>query len=288
MWTISSGCGLSGQDLALAQGLAAEVLHVDGVALKIDWEFAAEGCAPLASSFCCRAGEQFAGYALLERDGTALEVTAAVAPAFRRQGIFWALLQAATDEARRRGATELLLVGYRNSASGTAAVQALGLPYVSSEYSMAAEADALPPLETGRVMLEKVTAADAEELVQMLTTTFGRDKYPVDMLAARLQKPNARYFFAAIDGTRIGQIGIIETEAGIYIRGVGLLLEYRRQGHGRELLAALLVRLLAEGHRQFALDVATENPAALSLYKACGFQETTIYDYYALSLAAGA
>ena len=67
-------------------------------------------------------------------------------------------------------------------------------------------------------------------------------------------------------------------------RGVGVLLEHRRRGYGRQLLAALLVQMRAEGHTRFLLDVATENPAALSLYKACGFRETAVYDCYDLSL----
>lgn len=281
-------CGLNGQDLALAQALAAEVLRVDGVTLKIDWEFAADGVSPLANNFCCRVGEQIIGYALLEGSGKELEVTAAVAPPFRRQGIFKALLHAAAEEARRREATELLGVSYRRSVSGTAAVQALGLPYMSSEYSMAAYADALPALDAGQVALETVTVAEAAALARMLTAAFEQDKYPVDALAARLGEPNARYFFAVAEGTRIGQIGIVETGPEVYIRGVGILPEYRRQGQGRRLLAALLLKMQAEGHTRFVLDVATKNPSALSVYKACGFRETTIYDYYNLFLAVGA
>ncbi len=287
-WTISAQPGLSEQDLAQAQELAAEVLRVDDVALKIDWEFVAEGTAPLENIFCCRAGEQIAGYALLEGSGGELEVTAAVAPAFRRQGVFKSLLGAVAEEARRRGATEMLGVSYRNSVSGTAAVQVLGLPYVSSEYSMEADAGSLPFLDAGPVTLETVPVADAAALAQMLTATLEGKHYSVDALAARLREPNVRYFFAEAGGIRIGQIGTVETESGVYIRGVGILPEYRRRGYGRRLLSALLVRLRAEGHTRFVLDVATENPSALSIYKACGFQETTVYDYYAISFAGRA
>lgn len=283
--TITAHGGLDTQTLQQAQSLAAEVLGADGIALKIDWEFAAEGAAPFWSSFCCYAGEQLVGYALLEREGPELEVTAAVAPAFRRQGILTKLLEAAAIEARRRGARELLGVGYRASASGTAAVSALGLPYAFSEYSMEADAAALPVLETGQVTLEAVAVTDAPALAQTLTATFEQDKYPVDALAERLQAPNARYFFAAVEGTCIGQIGVIDTGDSIYIRGVGILPEYRRQGYGRRLLAALLKQMLGEGHTRFVLDVATKNPSALSIYRACGFQQTSVYDYYTISLA---
>lgn len=271
---------LGQHELAQVQALAEEVLRVDGAALKLDWEFAQEGVPGQANSFCCRVGEQIVGYALLEGSGAELEVTAAVMPAFRRQGILMALLGAVKEEAQRRGATELLLVSYRNSVSGTAATQALGLLYTSSEYRMEADADALPVLETGRVTLETVEVADAAELAQMLTATFGREKYSVDAVAARLQETNARYFFARVKGTQIGQIGVVDTGESIYIRGVGVLSEYRHQGYGRQVLATVLQAMRDEGQTKFVLDVATENPAALSIYKACGFHETTVYDYY--------
>ena len=110
----------------------------------------------------------------------------------------------------------------------------------------------------------------------------------MNALEARLQEPTARYFFAMIDGIRIGQIGTVETEMEVYIRGVGILPTYRHRGHGHGLLAALLAKLQDEGHRQFVLDVATENPSALSVYEACGFRETTIYDYHTANLTDSA
>ena len=287
-WTITARSGLDTQTLGQAEALAAEVLRVDGISLKIDWEYAAELISGQAASFCCFAGTILAGYALLEETGASLEVTAAVAPAFRRQGIFKALLDASAAEARRRGATELLGVGYRNSAAGTAAAAALGLPSVFSEYRMEASADAMPMLPTGQMMLETVTAADAAALAQMITATSGREKFSAETLAARLGQPNARYFFGTVDGTRIGQIGTVETEMEVYIRGVGILPASRRRGYGRGLLAALMAKLQDEGHTQFVLDVATENPSALQIYEACGFRETTIYDYYAVNLTDSA
>ena len=283
-WTISAECGLSGQDLALAQNLAAEVLRVEGVALKIDWDFAAEGVPGKPGSFCCRVGEQIAGYALLEGIGDDLEVTAAVAPLFRRQGIFKGLLQAATAEAVRQGAKELLLVSYRNSISATAAVQALKLPYVFSEYRMETALAEMPVLDAGQIQLQRVDVAEVEVLVRMTAQIFGKQE-PLEKFLVRLAEPESRYFFAGAEGTRVGQIGVVDKGDGIYIRGVGILPEHRRRGLGRQLLAAVLTLLRAEGQTRFALDVATENPAALEIYRACGFREKTIYDYYNVYLS---
>ena len=269
------------QTLAQAQGLAAEILRVDSVALKIEWEAAADGMPNLASSFCCYGGNALAGYGFLEGYGE-LEWTAAVAPAFRRRGIFKALLQAATDEARRRRATELLGIVYR-SESGQAAVQALKLPYVFSEYRMETALADMPMLDAGQIQLQRVDVAEVEALVRMTAQIFGKQE-PLEKFLVRLAEPESRYFFAGAEGTRVGQIGVVDKGDGIYIRGVGILPEHRRRGLGRQLLAAVLTLLRAEGQTRFALDVATENPSALSIYKACGFRETTVYDYHDVSL----
>lgn len=70
----------------------------------------------------------------------------------------------------------------------------------------------------------------------------------------------------------------------LYIRGFGIVPERRRRGYGRHLLAATLQLMLSEGHRRFALDVATDNPQALSLYVACGFREKEAYAYHDVPL----
>ncbi|MGI4788493.1 MAG: GNAT family N-acetyltransferase [Janthinobacterium lividum] len=248
---------------------------MDGVELKIDWEFAAERTPNQVSNFCCRTNGKLIGYALLEGDGPALEVTAAVASQYRRQGIFTGLLRAVKEEAQRRKATSLLAVSYRASASGTAAMQALGLAYISSEYRMEAEEATMPVLPEGILRLVQVDASNAEILSQITALTFGRISAALDK---RLQQDGSRYFLAELDGAWIGQIGVVNSEGSIYIRGVGILPEYQRRGYGRQLLAATLKQMLLEKFTSFLLDVATDNPQALSLYYSCGFFETTIYD----------
>ncbi len=269
-------------ELRQVQTLADEVKRVDGVTLKLDWEAVAEGMPDINSSFCCYDRDTLAGYAFLEGRGE-LEWTAAVSPQFRRQGIFRRLLTAARAEAQRIHATEMLAINYRNSESGQAAVQALKLPYVFSEYRMEAALAEMPVLDAGQIQLQRVDVAEVEVLVRMTAQIFGKQE-PLEKFLVRLAEPESRYFFAGAEGTRVGQIGVVDKGDGIYIRGVGILPEHRRRGLGRQLLAAVLTLLRAEGQTRFALDVATENPAALSIYKACGFQETTVYDYHSVSL----
>lgn len=284
MADVVAECGLSAHDLAQVRALAHVVRRVDGVNLKLNWDLMARHVPNQASDFCCYENGQLVGYAPLDGEGRELEVTAAVVPSFRRRGIFRLLLGAAKQEAQRRGAERLLLVNYRASQSGRAAALALNLPYVFSEYHMEAEAASLPPLQSGQVQLVKVGEANLAALAQMMALNFSGERHSPQVLAEELQEADTRYFLAELDGVQIGQIGVVDEQDSIYVRAVGVIPKYRRRGYGRQLVAAILQAMLLEGHTRFALDVATDNVQALSLYKACGFREADVYDYYDVPL----
>ena len=100
-----------------------------------------------------------------------------------------------------------------------------------------------------------------------------------------MKSAGAGYFFAELEGERIGQIGFVEDGSLLYLRAFGIVPARRRRGYGRRLLATTLHQMLAEGRRRFALDVATDNKKALALYRSCGFRETDAYDYHDAALA---
>ena len=273
---------LSAADKAHVQELAEAVRLADGVDLKLDWDLM--GGAGQAIDFCGFVGDQLAGYAQIDGNDREVEVTGATFPEFRRHGVFRALLGAVREEISARGAKSLLLVSYRASQSGTAAAQALGFSYVSSEYRMEAEASGLPPLLAGQVQLVPVDSSNIAALARLTAQSFGGGGTSLESLTRRLQQEGVRYFLAEADGAQIGQIGVVDTGGSIYIRGVGILPEHRRRGYGRQLLAATVGQMLAEGETHFTLEVATDNPQALTLYQSCGFHETMVYDYYAVPL----
>lgn len=278
--------GLTPTELVPVRELADEVQQADGIALKLNWELMTTRRPDEASDFCFYESGRLVGYLPLDGEGEELEITAMVAPAFRRRGIFRRLLDLARQEARRHGAKRLLLVNYRTSVSGAATVAALQLPYAFSEYAMAADARTMPALTQGTMRLVTVGAAEVAELAAMMTQTFGSQRRSAAMLAEELRRPGVRYFIAEQEGQRIGHIGVIDVEGSdsLYLRGVGILPAWRHRGHGRALLAATLLTMRAEGYAHFSLDVATENANALSIYESCGFYTTNIYDYHEVPL----
>ena len=281
--------GLDPGDVTQVRVLADEVRRVDSVGLKLNWQARNPHVPHQVSDFCYYDGGHLVGYVPLDGDGDELEVTAAVLPSHRRQGVFRLLLDAARREAQRRKARRLLLVGYPSSQSGTAAVQALGLRYVFSEYRMEADADGLPLLDPGQVRLVQVDQSGVTELALLRALSFGDDTRSPEALLVELDAPGVRYFLAEQDGEHIGQIGVVDIGVvdigdGIYFRALGIVPERRQRGYGRQLLAATVQLMLKEGHKHFGLDVATDNARALTLYETCGFRATESYDYYDVAL----
>ncbi|MCW3099277.1 MAG: family N-acetyltransferase [Chthonomonadaceae bacterium] len=259
--------------------------RAENIRIKFNWSMMRERDGSYSSDFCFYENGQLVGYAPLDGFGTSFEVTAAVLPEYRNRGIFRNLYAAALKEARRCQAKELLLVSYPGSADGSAVVRHLGLPYKSSEYRMEATVETIPPLPESRLGLEPVDAINVAALSHLLTISFGDMDWNVPgTLLRELEKPDKRYFLAKWDNLVIGQIGVIAPDQNVYIQAVGIAPEWRKRGYGRRLLAATMRMLLAEGRTHFALDVATENRQALSLYQSVGFHETTAYDYYAVPL----
>ena len=277
--------GLEESDLAEIEALEEECNRAENIRIKFNWGMMRERDGSYGSDFCFYEQGRLVGYAPLDGFGGAFEVTAAVLPASRRQGVFRALFEAARHEARIREARELLLVSYPASEAGSAVVQRLALPYKNSEYRMEAAVDTIPPLAPNAVTLETVDAANVSELSQLLGVSFGDSRWnDPKMLLKELERANKRYFLAKLDSRTIGQIGVIVENRSVYIRAVGIVPEWRNQGYGRQLLATTVRQLLTEGNTQFALDVATDNRRALSLYQSCGFHETTAYDYSVVPL----
>jgi len=103
-----------------------------------------------------------------------------------------------------------------------------------------------------------------------------------------LAHPQHRYYVAVLENVGvIGKLDVSLAEQAGFIYGFGVLPEYRGRGYGRQLLAYTMQTLLALGKTQIALEVATANKNALSLYQSCGFRETGSYDYYRFSVPPG-
>lgn len=252
--------------------------------IKINWDLLRDRAGDTIGDLLFFQDGALVGYASLDGMSREFELTGVVHPDYRRQGIFRELYAAALDEARRRGAERVLLVCERASASGQAFVTTTGAPYQSSEYRMVRDALAGPPA-TGAIRLRQAGPEDLELLVELQARSFDETEQSARAFVRYdLDEAESRVYTAWLAGEPIGKIGVVVEDQGAYIRAFGVRPEHRGRGYGRQILSALIRTMLDEGRPSLVLDVATENRNALGLYQSCGFQETTVYDYFVVDV----
>ncbi|GAB4449882.1 MAG: GNAT family N-acetyltransferase [Anaerolineae bacterium] len=281
--------GLAAAQLEQIAELAEACNRAEGLAMKLNWGRLRHRPADELNDFLYYADGQLAGYlALYIFHSREAEVSAMVAPAARRQGIFTRLLTQARREVWRRGIPSLLFICERKSAGGQAAMRAAGAAYEFTEYRMDMPPQtAPPPIPASPVKLVPAGLNDIPTLAAMDETCFN---VPAEASAGQMQADAARKspknaWLARLNGETIGKIHVSPHPAETFITGLCILPAYRGQGHGSAILARMLADLRAQGHRHLALEVESKNDRALNIYRRCGFEVTTAYDYF--RLAAG-
>ena len=231
-----------------------------------------------------RAGELL-GLAALQAPDAALEALLLVHPAHRGRGIGRALLAALRAEGRARAIPGVLLTCDEAVPAGPAFSRAAGAVYRSSEYRMVwsgPEAGAPGPGEDGS--LERVTAATLPEFIRVQVAAFGHDEGRArEGFARSLARPGVALYLARLDGEAAGGVRTAVQDGEGWITALGVTPACRGRGLGRRLLLGAVAALRAAGAWPILLEVATDNPAALGLYHACGFRQISAYAYFHLA-----
>ncbi|WP_326514482.1 GNAT family N-acetyltransferase [Clostridium intestinale] len=272
---------------------------IDKVALKLELDY------KLASSnesskitnntneFMYFDGEKLIGYIGIGSFGgfnTPIEVNGMVHPDYRKQGVFKKLSELVIDEWKRRNSNNMFLLSDRTSKEGQEFIKNLGATYNHTEYEMYFRQEG--PSETSKglsnLTFRKANNEDAYELAKQDAIYFGEevpeenDKEKM-ILPEEEEKKGIRTYLAEKDNEIIGKIRLELTDkGGIY--GLGVLPKHRRKGYAREMLKFAVNTLLEDGAKEVMLQVDSENPNALNLYKSCGFVETSVMDYYEMKL----
>lgn len=276
---------LTAAELAAIHDLVAQCDAAEGIALKFNWDMMAERDGEHISDILAYQGDVLVGAAPIDSFGSFAEITLAVHPQHRRQGIGRELFRRARNACIEQTFSRVLLVSVNGAETGKDFIATLGLPYAFSEYRMELQGRPLDtPLPPG-FALRPATEADRPELERIFAEGFGGNlddaKHYVDMA---LHEDGSSADLATIDGAPIGQIGILVGDHGAYIRGVAVQTASRGYGYGRAMLAETVRRLLAEGHTNQTLDVETQNSNALGLYESCGFRQINGFHYYTVDL----
>ncbi|MNO74867.1 ribosomal-protein-alanine N-acetyltransferase [compost metagenome] len=272
---------------------------IDKVALKLELDY------KLASSnesskitnntneFMYFDGEKLIGYIGVGSFGgfnTPIEVNGMVHPDYRKQGVFKKLSELVIDEWKRRNSNNMFLLSDRTSKEGQEFIKNLGATYNHTEYEMyfRQEGSSEPSKGPSNLTFRKANNEDAYELAKQDAIYFGEevpeenDKEKL-ILPEEEEKKGIRTYLAEKDNEIIGKVRLELTDkGGIY--GLGVLPKHRRKGYAREMLKFAVNTLIEDGAKEVMLQVDSENPNALNLYKSCGFVETSVMDYYEMKL----
>ena len=118
-----------------------------------------------------------------------------------------------------------------------------------------------------RLHFREARIDDLPAFKQITAEAFGMADDEVDWYSVKaLENPARRYYLATLANVVIGKLEVLLEEQSAFIYGFAVLPEYRGRGYGRQILARTIQELLALGRERIALEVATENRNALSLY----------------------
>lgn len=225
------------------------------------------------------------GYLNISSYGTKeKELIGMVHPDHRRQGIFRALLTAATEECLRRGVQQIILICGHSSQSGLACVEAIGAHHAFSEHEMVLGTFQQKRSADERLHIRRAGANDAEVLTSIMATDFSDLEEAQHYIIDFLPRPDQPFYLALLDQEPIGCLRLDETADAVGIYGFVVRPEYRGRGYGRQLLEAVIRTIQAKRQRPITLEVETNNTNAIGLYQSCGFEIKTTYDYYELDI----
>lgn len=224
--------------------------------------------------------------------GMPLEVTGMVHPSFRRKGIFTRLYALALSEFQRRCCKDVLLLCDRVSGAGHAFLNKIGSVYKFCEVEMYLQKDApINDVYAHRdILLQKANNADVTIIKKIDAAAWNKlegssDEDEGTYLPEDEEKRGLTTFLGIKDGITVGKINLQKSESGVWgIYGFAMLPEFRGLGYGRAMLKKSIEKMKDSGAKEIMLQVVPENERALSLYTSCGFKETSVMDYYTLSV----
>jgi ribosomal protein S18 acetylase RimI-like enzyme len=280
---------LSPEDLQEIAALAELCQQHDGIMVRLNWEMLRARTGHLPNDFFYYEDGNLLGYlALYSFSPYEAELTGMVHPERRRQGIFYTLFRLANQELKHRRVPQILLFFDRRSPGGQAFARAVNARYRHSEYRMLREEGSPPPtvaLPEG-VRIRPARPDEARLLTHITAVAFEMQEDSALLLDTTrdIMNPRRVTLVTEVAGQVVGLIRYIDGEEEAFIYGFCMLPEHQGHGYGRQTLAWTVQHILSRRPRRIALEVDTTNEGALSLYRSCGFEVTTTFDYYEVAV----
>ena len=226
------------------------------------------------------------GYLAVDGWGKEREVTGMVHPGYRRRGIFSQLFTAAKEACQRLRVRKLVLVCEQSSASGQAFVKTTGAQRERAEHEMVLETFKERHIFHEGLQMRQANSGDLDAIASILAADSGNLEAEKQWVGKLLGDPSRRFYLATLHGKPIGCLRLDDMGDQVGIYAFEIRMGYRGLGYGRQMLEEAIRAIRAETQKRIMLDVETDNTNAIGLYRSCGFEVKTTYDYYALDLSS--
>ncbi|WP_059173671.1 GNAT family N-acetyltransferase [Bacillus sp. FJAT-27445] len=249
-----------------------------GFQLKLNWDMLSARTEGKKEDFFYYESGQLVGFVGLYGFGNKVELCGMVHPEYRRKGIFTALLKEAIEEAKNRGARQILLNAPADSRSAKDFLESLSTRFYVTEYQM--KWDGTSPPSCDGIRLRPSTDEDERLEIRLEVECFGFSEQEAAAYHKELKANSIENFYIVeANGEPVGKMRVDHPNDEAWIYGFAVLPEYQGKGIGRKALSWIISEEAKAGRPLF-LEVEAKNAHALGLYESCGFQSYHAQDYY--------
>lgn len=211
------------------------------------------------------------------------EISGFTLPEYRQKGYFKALLTKASNELKKYEVQDILFVCEPQSLDGKAVIKKLEANYEFTEYSLKYNQlnIAYQNQYLNKIVLYKPRLQDSKILINLRQQIFD-DSYEnaESRVIKSFESQCRRQHLAVLDREFIGIGGISFEQDGAYIFGFGIIPKYQGKGFGKAMLKLMLKDLIEQNIEKIMIEVNSENEKAFNLYKRCGFEVETAFEYF--------
>lgn len=211
--------------------------------------------------------------------GNKVELCGMVHPNYRRRGIFSGLLEMGLIEAKKHGASTILLNAPTDSQSAKEFLKNIPCTFAVAEYQMKWQFTELSddPSVTVRPSSSK---EDWEAEIQLEISGFGFSEKEAREFQQTISETSSEdRLIIEAEGRIAGKMRVSELNGEAWIYGFTIFPELRGKGIGRRALSRV-VKMEDQKGLPIFLEVEAKNAHALGLYESCGFRSYHSQDYY--------